>query len=166
MGDEGALNESQSAAVWRCGGAVGWSLRFGATLTMLGQSTGRVYQFGMASECCARRLGWVHCARHPATAASPAVFLGSIVISEENGADSDSEWEWAARGGLGGRCAQRAGRAVCQWHEEEEEEEEEEEGPGADEGVLWLLAHIYTETADGGAGGVFSCSSESSIGHF
>ena len=52
-------------------------------------------------------------ARHPAAAAFPAVFLCRIFAGEENGADSDSNWEWRARGGPGGRCKKRTGRVVC-----------------------------------------------------
>jgi len=45
---EQAPHESQTVAVRRRGGAIGGSLVFGATSTMLGQSTGTVYQPGMA----------------------------------------------------------------------------------------------------------------------
>jgi len=45
---ERAPHESQTVAVRRRGGAIGGSLVFGATSTMLGQSTGMVYQPGMA----------------------------------------------------------------------------------------------------------------------
>ncbi|KAI0293550.1 autophagy protein Apg9-domain-containing protein [Russula brevipes] len=159
---ERALHESRTAAVRRRGGpavvgGVGATLGFGATSAMLGQSTGTVYHSGMAQSVALgdsdgsvalAELQPPHQQQAPATKAAGA----------------DTEWQWRARGGLGGRRAQRAGRAVCRWGAEHPygvgarsmQEEEDEDGLGADGGVLGLLAQIYSGAAGGGARGVLS----------
>ena len=158
---ERALHSSQTAAVRRRGGAIGGSLGFGTTSTMLGQSTGTMYQSGMAqSVALGDSDGSVALAtpqqQHPPTSFSSAKKATPIPIpsgSDELVADSEGD----VRSGLGESYVDGArrhprvtgiGRSI--------QEEEEEEGLGADGGVLGLLAQIYTGTAGGGARGVLS----------
>ena len=93
-------HESQSAAAWRCDGALGASLGFGVTSTMLGQSVkGIGAPVWDGAKRRPGRFGWLRRARHPTAAASPALFLFPIFIGEERGADSNSVQEWRAHGG-------------------------------------------------------------------
>jgi autophagy-related protein 9 len=160
---ERALHESQTAAVRRRGAAalgVG-GVGYGTTSTMLGQSTGTMYQSGMAqSVTLGDSDGSVALADlqppHPppsssSTAGVPVpsgVSSGSeeLVVDSQGGVRSalgESYVDGARRhprGGVGTRSMQ---------------EEEDEDGLGADGGVLGLLAQIYSGTS-GGARGVLS----------
>jgi autophagy-related protein 9 len=163
---ERALHESRTAAVRRRGsGAVGAGIGFGATSTMLGQSTGTMFQSGMAQSVVLgdsdgsvalaipqdqeqeqRRGRGVKAEAGAATMPIPSG-SGELV------ADSVGE----VRSALGESYvdgARRHPRGVGPTRPIQEEEEEE--GLGADGGVLGLLAQIYTGTAGGGARGVLS----------
>jgi len=102
------------AAARRRGGAIGGSLVFGATSTMLGQSTGMVYQPGMAqSVALGDSDGSVALAtpqqqyppRYSSTVSSSAKKATPLPIPRGSGE-------------LGGRCTKRAGRVICQWRVE------------------------------------------------
>ena len=172
---ERALHESRTAAVRRRGGGVvGAGLGFGATSTMLGQSTGTMYQSGMAqSVVLGDSDGSVALAvpqeqgqqqqqqqqqgpRVAKTEAMPIPMPIPIPIPSGSGelvADSVGE----VRSALGESYvdgARRHPRGVGPTRPIQEEEDEE--GLGADGGVLGLLAQIYTGTAGGGARGVLS----------
>ncbi len=165
---ERALHESQTAAVRRRGAAalgVG-GVGFDTASTMLGQSTGTVYQSGMAqSVSLGDSDGSVAVANlqppaPPSYSSSSSAAVGvpmpsgvSGSASGELGADSQGDVRSTLgesyvdgarrhpRGGLGGRSIQ---------------EEDDEDGLGADGGVLGLLAQIYSGTSGGGARGVLS----------
>jgi autophagy-related protein 9 len=165
---ERALHESQTAAVRRRGGgAVVAGLGFGATSTMLGQSTGTVYQSGMAQSVVLGDSDGSIALAVPqqqqqqqqgqqqgpgATKAEAAVML---IPSGSGELVADSVGE--VRSALGESYvdgARRHPRGVGPTRPIQEEEDEE--GLGADGGVLGLLAQIYTGTAGGGARGVLS----------
>ena len=163
---ERALHESQTAAVRRRVGAVGAGLGFGATSTMLGQSTGTVYQSGMAQSVAlgdsdgSVALTTPQQQQNPpsssSAASSSAKNATAMPISSGSGelvADSEGD----VRSALGESYVDGARRhpRVTGIGRSIQEEEEEEEGLGADGGVLGLLAQIYTGTA-GGAHGVLS----------
>jgi autophagy-related protein 9 len=158
---ERALHESQTAAVRRRGAAalgVG-GVGYGTTSTMLGQSTGTMYQSGMAQSV---TLGDSDGSVAPAelqpppppssssTAGVPVPSGGSgggeLVVDSQGDVRSalgESYVDGARRhprGNVGARSMQ---------------EEEDEDGFGADGGVLGLLAQIYSGTS-GGARGVLS----------
>jgi len=159
---ERALHESRIAAVRRRGGgAVGAGLGFGATSTMLGQSTGTMYQSGMAqSVVLGDSDGSVALAvpqqqqqEGPRGGKTEAAAMPIPSGSGELVADSVGE----VRSALGESYvdgARRHPRGVGPTRPIQEEEDEE--GLGADGGVLGLLAQIYTGTAGGGARGVLS----------
>ncbi len=154
---ERALHESQTAAVRRRSGA---GLGFGAASTMLGQSTGTVYQSGMAqSVALGDSDGSVALAdpqqqqqqQQQSSASAPMPIPSG---SGELVADSEGD----VRSALGESYvdgAKRHARGVA-GGARSIQEEEDEEGLGADGGVLGLLAQIYTGTAGGGARGVLS----------
>jgi autophagy-related protein 9 len=163
---ERALHESQTAAVRRRVGAIGAGLGFGATSTMLGQSTGTVYQSGMAQSVALGDSDGSVALTTPQQQQNPPSSSSATSSSAKNAtlmpipsgsgelvADSEGD----VRSALGGSYVDGArrhpritgiGRSI--------QEEEEEEGLGADGGVLGLLAQIYTGTAGGGARGVLS----------
>jgi autophagy-related protein 9 len=159
---ERALHESQTAAVRRRGGSafgVG-GVGFGTASAMLGQSTGTVYQSGMAqSVSLGDSDGSVALADlqpPPPIPSSSAVEglpvpsggigsgsgeLGADLQGDVRSALGESYVDGSARrhprgGGVGARSMQ---------------EEEDEDGLGADGGVLGLLAQIYSGTSGGGA---------------
>lgn len=162
---ERALHESQTAAVRRRVGAVGAGLGFGATSTMLGQSTGTVYQSGMAQSVALGDSDGSVALTTPQQQQNPPSSSSAASSSAKNATAmpipsgsgelvADSEGD--VRSALGESYVDGArrhprvtgiGRSI--------QEEEEEEGLGADGGVLGLLAQIYTGTA-GGAHGVLS----------
>jgi len=158
---ERALHESQTAAVRRRVGAIGGSFGFGATSAMLGQSTGTMYQSGMAqSVALGDSDGSVALTtpqqQHPLPSSSSAKKAPPIPIPSGSG-ELVADSEGGVRSALGESYVDGArrhprvtgvGRSI--------QEEEEEEVLGADGGVLGLLAQIYTGTAGGGARGVLS----------
>ena len=173
-----ALHESQTAAVRRRG--VGVGVGFGTTSAILGQSTGTVYQSGMAqSVSLGDSDGSVAVANFqpPAPAPVPASSsssssagavdvvprIASGVSSSgsgsgfgEIGADSQGEVRSALGESYvdGARRHPRGGGVSAR----SMQEEEDEDGLGADGGVLGLLAQIYNGTSGGGgaARGVLS----------
>jgi len=162
---ERALHQSQTAAVRRRGGVIGGSLGFGATSTMLGQSTGTVYQSGMAqSVALGDSDGSVGLTtpqqQHPppsSSATSSSAKKATPMSIPSGSGELVADPEGDVRSTLGESYVDGArrhprvtglGRSI--------QEEEEEEGLGADGGVLGLLAQIYTGTAGGGARGVLS----------
>ena len=159
---ERALHESQTAAVRRRTGGIGVGAGMGATSTMLGQSTGTVYQSGMAqSVALGDSDGSIALAAlqppHPASGVTPAAAApGPIPIPSGSGelvADSEGE----VRSALGESYVDGARRHHQRGVSARSmQEEEEEDGPGADGGVLGLLAQIYSGTAGGGTRGVLT----------
>jgi autophagy-related protein 9 len=155
---ERALHESQTAAVRRRAGGV--SVGFGTTSTMLGQSTGTVYQSGMAqSITLGDSDGSIALADlqppHPASSASATTSATPMPIPSGSGelaADSEGE----VRSALGESYVDGARRHLHGVGARSMQEEEEEDRLGADGGVLGLLAQIYSGTAGGGARGVLS----------
>jgi autophagy-related protein 9 len=151
---ERALHESQTAAVRRRGGA---GLGFGAASTMLGQSTGTVYQSGMAqSVALGDSDGSVALADPQQQPQSSSASAPMPIPSGSGELVADSEGD--VRSALGESYvdgARRHPRGVA-GGARSIQEEEDEEGLGADGGVLGLLAQIYTGTAGGGARGVLS----------
>ena len=164
---ERALHESQTAAVRRRG--VGVGVGFGTTSTMLGQSTGTVYQSGMAqSISLGDSDGSVALANlqptaqplPPPTSSSSAGAGGVPVASGVSSSDSGSgirdigaDSQGEVRSALGesyvdgARRHPRGGVSARSM-----QEEEDEDGLGADGGVLGLLAQIYNGTSGGGGG--------------
>jgi autophagy-related protein 9 len=160
---ERALHESQTAAVRRRAGG-GVSVGFGTTMsTMLGQSTGTVYQSGMAQSVAlgdsdgsvAHLAALQHPLPTPGTSVAPMPMpmpSGSGSGNGELAADSEGE----VRSALGESYVDGGRRHVRGVSARSMQEEEEEDGLGADGGVLGLLAQIYSGTAGGGARGVLS----------
>ena len=112
---ERAPQESQTVAVQRRGGAIGWSLVFGATSTilMLGQSTGTVYQPGMAQSVALGHSDGSVALATPQQQYPPR--YSSIVSSSAKATPMPIP---RGSGELGGRCTKRAGRVICQWRVE------------------------------------------------
>ena len=111
---ERAPHESHTVAVRRCGGAIGGSLVFGATSTTLGQSTGTVYQPGMAQSVA---LGDSDGSAALATPQQryPPRFSFTVSSSAKKATPMPIP---RGSGELGGRCTKRAGRVICQWRVE------------------------------------------------
>ena len=82
---EQAPHESQTVAVQRRGGAIGGSLVFGAMLTMLGQSTGTVYQPGMAQNVVLATPQQQYPLRYSSTVSSSAKKVTSMPIPRGSG---------------------------------------------------------------------------------
>ena len=163
---ERALHESQTAAVRRRGAAA-FGVGFGMTSAMLGQSTGTVYQSGMAqSVTLGDSDGSVALAdlQPPPIPPPPSSSLAAGVPGPSGGSGSGSGSELVAdsqgevRSALGeayvdgARRHPRGGGVGAR----SMQEEEDEDGLGADGGVLGLLAQIYSGTSGGGARGMLS----------
>ncbi|KAI9511107.1 APG9-domain-containing protein [Russula earlei] len=166
---ERALRESQSAAVRRRGGVVGAGLGIGAASTMLGQSTGTVYQSGMAQSVAlgdsdgSVALADLQPPHHPPASSSfpsssaPNAAAAAPVPIPSGSGELVANSEGDVRSALGEPYVDGARRYPRSAVSRSMQEEEEEDGLGADGGVLGLLAQIYSGTAGGGtARGVLS----------
>jgi len=111
---ERAPHESQTVAVRRRGGAIGGSLVFGATSTMLGQSTGTVYQPGMAQSVALGDSDGSFALATPQQRYPPRY---SFTVSSSAKKSTPMPIPRGS-GEPGGRCTQRAGRVICQWRVE------------------------------------------------
>jgi autophagy-related protein 9 len=163
---ERALHESQTAAVRRRGVGVG----FGTTSTILGQSTGTMYQSGMAqsvslgdSDGSIAVPNFQPTAQPPAPPSSSSLAgagapvasgvsssgSGSVIGEIGIGADSQGEVRSALGESYvdGARRHTRVGVSARSM-----QEEEDEDGLGTDGGVLGLLAQIYSGPSGGGGG--------------
>ena len=152
---ERALHESQTAAVRRRGGSA-FGVGFGTTSTMLGQSTGTVYQSGMAQSVtlgdsdASVALADLQPPLHPPLSSSSAV---GVPVPPSGSGEFVSDSQGEVRSALGesyvdgARRHSRGGGVGAR----SMQEEEDEDGLGTDGGVLGLLAQIYSGTSGGGA---------------
>ena len=150
---ERALHESQTAAVRRRGGGsafgVGVGVGFGATSVMLGQSTGTVYQSGMAQSV---SLGDSDGSVALADLQPPPSLAAGVSVLPSGSGEIGSDSQGEVRSALGESYVDGARRnpRSSGVGARSMQEEEDEDGLGADGGVLGLLAQIYSGTSGGG----------------